>query len=509
MKLPIRSPAVLILLLAVRTMLAGPSEAWGADSPPHILFIMSDDHATNALGSYGSRLAGLDPTPRLDELAAQGARFTRAFCTNSICSPSRAAILTGQYSHRNGVYRLNQALDPAHPNVAKELREGGYTTAVIGKWHLVEEPSGFDYWNVLPGQGRYFDPVMNRIGGQRNVYQGFSADVITELARQWLAEKRAPDQPFCLMVHYKAVHEPFSAPQRFDGLYEDVVIPEPASLWEDKSHRSIGSRDHGFTIADMAERFVRRGQWQPERPFQELSREEQTRQGYQAFVRQYLRSVAALDESIGRLLDYLDESGLAEDTLVIYTSDQGYFLGEHNYIDKRWMFEESIRMPLILRYPGRIDAGIVRDAMVLNIDFAPLLLDYAGLPRLESMQGRSFRGFVQGDPPADWRQAMYYRYWMHGDGANRPAHYGIRTDRYKLIFFYGLPLGITRNPPTEPGWELYDLQEDPEEVNNVYDDPEYAGVVRQLKRQLADLKDEVGDSDEPYPRLLERRGPLR
>lgn len=470
---------------------------------------MSDDHATQAFGSYGSRLADIAPTPRLDALARQGARLTRAFVTNSICTPSRASILTGQYSHRNGVYQLNEPLDPTLPNVAKELRNAGYTTAIIGKWHLRSDPSGFDYWQILPGQGRYFDPEMLEIGGNQYVHEGYSADVITDLSLHWLEEMRDEDRPFSLMVHFKAVHEPFEYASRHAPLYEDVKIPEPQSLWEDKSHRSSGSREYGFTIEDMAGRLVQREQWQPERPLEEMSSRERLRHGYQAFMKHYLRTVAGIDDNVGRLLDYLEDAGLVENTIVVYTSDQGYFLGEHNYIDKRWMYEESIRMPFLIRYPGEIQPGTVVDDIVLNIDFAPTLLDFAGLETPGYMQGRSFRRNLNGERPPDWRQAMYYRYWMHGSGARRPAHYGIRTDRFKLVFFYGLPLGHTENEPTEPGWELYDLVKDPHELDNVYDDEAYAHIVWELKARLRALKQEFGDDDERYPQLQELHRQLR
>jgi len=251
--------------------------------------------------------------------------------------------------------------------------------------------------------------------------------------------------------------------------------------------------------------FIDRDQWDPPRPFDEMSPRQQRRHGYQAFVKQYLRAVAAIDDNVGRLMEYLDEAGLAEDTVVIYTSDQGYFLGEHNYIDKRWMYEESMRMPFIARHPGRIEPGTVRDEIVLNVDFAPLFLDYAGAEVPESMQGRSFRPLLEGEEVPDWRDAMYYRYWMHGNGARRPAHYGIRTERYKLIFFYGLPLDQTNNEPTEPGWELYDLQKDPRELDNVYGDPEYAEVVDRLKERLLEMKKKLGDTDDQYPELMSLR----
>jgi arylsulfatase A-like enzyme len=475
-------------------------------SRPNVLFIMADDHTTQAFRSYGSRLADVAPTSNIQRLAHEGARLTNVFATNSICTPSRASILTGQYSHRHGVYTLRDTLAPEHPNVAKALQAAGYQTALIGKWHLKAEPSGFDHWTVLPGQGRFFDPeFIQKDTSQRVTHEGFSADVIGDLSLQWLREQRDRNRPFVLMTHFKAAHEPFHAPERYDSLYADVTLPEPPSLWEDKSHRSPGSEPFGFTIETMARRFVERDQWSPYRPMDEMQPRERRRRSYQTVVKQYLRSVAAVDDNVGRLLDYLDESGLRRNTVVVYTSDQGYFLGEHNYIDKRWMYEESIRMPLLIRHPGEIAPGTVVDDLITNVDFAPLLLDYADADVPDAMQGRSFRANLRGAAPADWREAMYYRYWMHGNGARRPAHYGVRTDRYKLIFFYGLPLDQTENEPTPAGWELYDLAKDPHEVDNVYNDPVYADTVAHLKEELLRLKRALGDTDDAYPTLMERR----
>ncbi len=470
---------------------------------PNILFIMSDDHTAQAFQSYNSRLSDLAPTPNINRLAQQGARLSNAFCNNAICVPSRASIMTGEYSHKNDVYTLRDKIDPAHPNVAKELQNAGYETAVIGKWHLKTDPSGFDYWNVLPGQGRYFDPKMRDSKGKQHTYDGYSADVIADLSMEWLKQRESDDSPFCLMTHFKSSHEPFRFPPRNADMYKEQVIPEPPSLWEDKSHRSAGSREYGFTIETMARRMARRGQWDPPRPLDEMTKRQRLRHGYQAFLKQYLRAVAAIDQNVGRLLDYLNRADLAENTVVIYTSDQGYFLGEHNYIDKRWMYEESMRMPFLIRYPKEIEAGTVIDDLIVNVDFAPLMLDYANADIPGYMQGRSFRANLQGETPADWREAVYYRYWMHANGARRPAHYGIRTQRYKLIFFYGLPLNQTNNRPTKPGWELYDLAKDPREIDNVYNDPTYADTVKRLKQTLIRKKQQLGDSDKAYPELLE------
>lgn len=496
---------------AVRTGRTGPSEQ------PNVLFIFSDDHATQSIGSYASdpsiptvdsRLAGTARSRNIDRLAEEGARLDNCFCTNAICVPSRASVLTGQYSHRSGAYTLGDALDPGRPHVAKELQEAGYATGLIGKWHLKEDPTGFDYWLRLPGQGRYFDPRMKAKGDDEyRTYEGFCSDVITEQSIDWMRDQADRDGPFGLMTHFKSCHEPFGYPPRNEELFDDIAVPEPPSLWEDKSHRSPGSRTYGLSIETMARRLLaeNHGGWDPPQPLEEMTDRQVRRHAYQRFVKRYLRSAAAIDQGIGQLLDYLDAAGLAENTVVIYSSDQGYFLGEHNYIDKRWMYEESLRMPFMIRYPDVIQPGTTVDDLALNVDFAPTLLDLAGVEAPSYMQGSSFLPQLRGKEAPGWRDGAYYRYYQHTANGNRPAHYGLRTHRYKLIFFYGLPLGHGNlEKPTMPGMELYDLQKDPQEMDNVYEDPAYRDVARRLEQALLEKKEEVGDIDED-PELLERR----
>ena len=481
--------------------------AHGADvqsgKRPNILYIMADDHTTQAFGCYGSRLAKISPTKNIDHLASQGMRLDACFCTNSICVPSRASILTGQYSHINKVYTLADKIDPARQNVAKLMRAGGYQTAMIGKWHLKTQPSGFDYWNVLPGQGKYHNPILTEIGRDRKVHEGYVTDIVTGLALDWLA-KRDASKPFFLMCQFKSPHGPWHFAKRFKKLFDKVAIPEPASLFEDLGHRSPGSREYGYTIETLTGRMGKKNYPTGRLNVSGLSAKEARRATYQKYLKDYLRCIAGNDENVGRLLKYLDDKGLADNTVVIYTSDQGFFLGEHNYIDKRWIFEEALRMPFIVRYPPEIKPGSTNDDIIINTDFAPTFLDYAGLKTPADMQGRSFRANLGGKTPGNWRTSMYYRYWLH---CSRPAHYGVRTRRHKLIFFYGLGLGMrgAQNKPTKVGWELYDLQKDPGELRNVYGKPEYASVTRELKAELLRLKKELKDTDRKYPELMKVR----
>lgn len=456
---------------------------------PNILFIMSDDHAAHALSCYGSRI---NTTPHMDRIAAGGMRLDNCFCTNSICSPSRASILAGTYSHVNGVLTLNDRFDGRQQTFPKLLQAAGYQTAVIGKWHLghggVHDPTGFDYWCVLPGQGKYHDPDMYELGEQR-LFPGYATDVITDLSLDWL-RRRDPDQPFCLLVHHKAPHRPWEPDAKHADLYEDVEIPEPETFHDDYRHRARAASAARMRVdRDLNDRDTKRP------PPSDLSPAEVKRWKYQRYIKDYLRCVASVDDSVGRLLDYLEEQRLAEDTVVVYTSDQGFFLGDHGWYDKRFFYEESLRMPFLIRYPREIPAGSVDGHIVLNTDFAPTLLDYAGLPVPADMQGRSFRaiprGAAQGAPASDWRPAMYYRYFMHLAHHNVFAHYGIRTDRYKLIYYY-------EREPEPPEWELFDLQQDPQELHSVYDHSDYQDVVRELKAQLRRLREELGDTTDSW-----------
>ena len=459
---------------------------------PNIIFIMSDDHAAAAISAYDGRI---NQTPHLDRLAKEGVRFDNCFCTNSICTPSRAVILTGLYSHLNGVKTLADKIDGTQPNVAKMLRAAGYQTAIVGKWHLGHggdhDPTGFDYWNVLPNQGEYFNPPMIEMG-EKKVFPGYATDVITDEALRWLSG-RDRTRPFFLMVHHKAPHRPWEPDEKHAHLYDDVTIPEPETFNDDYRHRA--------TAASVARMRIDRD-LKPQDLKQPvpsgLSPEEEKSWKYQRFIKDYLRCVASIDDNVGRLLDYVDQEGITDNTVVIYTSDQGFFLGDHGWFDKRFMYEESLQMPFLVRYPAEIAPGTVIDAMALNVDFAPTFLDLAGALVPLFMQGHSLRPLWQSFVPDDWRQSMYYRYWMHMDSIHGVySHYGVRTLRYKLIYYYAQALGTSGSTDDSkpPEWELFDLEKDPYEMHSVYANPEYAGVVDELKQELTRLRNKVQDTE--------------
>jgi arylsulfatase A-like enzyme len=482
------------------------------DGRPNFLFIMSDDHAAHAMSCYGSRI---NATPHLDRIAREGMRLDACLCTNSICSPSRASILTGTYSHVNGVRNLNDGLDGRQTTFPQLLRAVGYQTAIFGKWHLghggVNDPTGFDRWCVLPGQGLYHDPEMfdseasrsaagegaagagagepgGAAGGrERKTFPGYVTDVITDLSLRWL-QARDPRRPFCLLVHHKAPHRPWQPDERHATLYEDAEIPTPETFDDDYRNRARAAGAARMTVEHhLGERDVKGT------PPEGLTPEARKRWLYQRYIKDYLRCIASIDDNVGRLLDYLDEQDLAQKTVVVYTSDQGFFLGDHGWYDKRFFYEESLRMPFVVRFPPEIRPGSTDARLVLNVDFAPLFLDYAGLPVPEAMQGRSFRPLLRGETPPGWRTAMYYRYFMHCDPShNIYAHYGVRTEHHKLIYYY-------ETQPDPPEWELFDLLQDPGELRSVYGDPAYADVRHALAAGLHRLRVALGDTTNPWP----------
>jgi arylsulfatase A-like enzyme len=460
---------------------------------PNILFIMSDDHASHAMSCYGSKI---NKTPNLDRIADGGMIFNNSFCTNSISTPSRASILTGTYNHINKVTTLDTKMDNRLQTFPKLLHGKGYQTAIFGKWHLGTGPehcpTGFDSWAVLPGQGLYHNPdfiFKGPGGGERKVVKGYVTDIITDMSLDWL-KKRDRQRPFCLLCHHKAPHRHWEPDEKHAHLYLDRDIPEPETLYDDYSNRSSAAVEATLRIGrDMNEKDLKC------EINRNLSEKELRKWAYQRYIKDYLRVIASVDDNVGRILDYMDEEGLTENTIVIYTSDQGFFLGDHGWFDKRFMYEESIKMPFIIRYPEEIKPGSVNDNMILNVDYAETFLDYAGVDIPSDMQGRSFRPLLNGKLPENWQTSMYYRYWMHCGGHNVYAHYGVRTLQHKLIYYYSQALGQEGavDDPKVPEWELFDLKKDPHEMENVYHKPEYNGVTENLKEELHHLQRKVGD----------------
>ena len=455
--------------------------------------VLTDDHAAHSISAYGSVV---NETPRIDEIALAGARLDNCFVTNSLCSPSRASILTGTYSHINGVTTLETPIDSSQPTFVSQLRDAGYRTAIVGKWHMGDgeghNPVGFDYWDVLIEQGEYFEPRFLSKEGLR-VVPGYATDVITDLALEWV-ESLEGDAPWCVLVYHKAPHRPWQPDAAHAGMYSDP-IPVPATFTDDYSTRTSSARRAAMRIAEHLN-----AEDLKQSPPAGLSYEQEALWKYQRYMEDYLACVASVDDNVGRITDWLRERGEFDDTLLMYSSDQGFFLGDHGWFDKRFMYEESLRMPFVLSYPRAIAAGTVLDGITTNVDFAQTILDAASVPPHERMQGRSFWPELTGgkaDAPAE---GMYYRYWEHDDVFHKaPAHYGYRSDRYTLIYFYNDGLGLAGTGPfTYPGeWELYDLGTDPEQLANVYSDPAYASVVTDLTARLWRAQAAVGD--EPHP----------
>lgn len=444
---------------------------------PNILYIMTDDHAAHALSCYGSKV---NKTPNLDRIAEEGMRLTNCFATNALCAPSRATILTGKYSHLTGV-RTHQSppFDNSQMSYPKLLKQAGYQTAVVGKWHLKSNPSDgmFDYWNILPGQGAYHNPRFIDMGTTRTI-KGYVTDIVSDLSIEFL-KKRDPKKPFLLLSHHKAPHRPWEPDAKHANMYEETSIPLPANYFDDYKNRATPAEKALMRVArDM--NFVDLKSTPPA----ELSGRARDEWFYQRYMEDYLRCVASVDDNVGRLLDYMRDNGLMENTIIIYTSDQGFFLGDHGWYDKRFMYEESLHMPFLVRYPKEIKPASTSDAFVINADFAPTLLDYAGVKAPGEMQGKSFRTILAGNNPADWRKSMYYHFFEHMDVDHKVArHYGVRTDRYKLIHYY--------HPMDE--WELFDLQKDPKEMKSVYADPEYAATLIELQEELQRLRKQYQD----------------
>ena len=491
---------------------------------PNIIFIMSDDHAWQAVSAYNERLQYVAPTPNIDRIAQDGMLFERCLVTNSICGPSRATILTGKYSHLNNfptnVGRDNH-FDGSQQTFPRLLQDGGYITAMIGKWHLGSEPTGFDHWDILPGQGHYYNPTFINKDGSYDVH-GYVSDIITDKTIGWLKSLESDSRPFMVMMHHKAPHREWEPGPKYLNRFQGVEFPEPFNLFDDYSGMGTAAREQDMSIEITMRIAEDLKMWPPDasggtydrtigrmdeqqrklwdmtyEPIREeferlnLEGEDLVRWKYQRYLYDYLATIQSVDESVGHVLQYLEESGLDENTIVIYTSDQGFYLGEHGWFDKRFMYEESYRTPLVIRWPGVIKPGSVNSNIVSNLDFAQTFLDVAGLPDPADMQGRSMLPLLRGERVSDWRIAHYYHYYEYPSVHSVKRHYGIATDRYKLMHFY---YDIDE-------WEMYDLETDPHEMQNVYNDPSYQIIRDELHRRLDDLREKYGETAEDSFRM--------
>ncbi len=501
----------IVLAIGTRSRLDAADAESNVNVQPNILFIFTDDHAISAISAYGSKLI---QTPNIDRIAREGMLFKNCFVTNSICGPSRAVILTGRHSHENGFIDNQSRFDGSQTTFPKLLQTAGYQTAIIGKWHLVSDPTGFDHWDVLPGQGSYYNPELlsqsktPRGSNQKRIVEGYTTDIITDLSLEWITNNRDSSKPFLLMCQHKAPHREWApGPEELD-LFRGESFPEPSTLFDDYAGRARGAAEQEMTIAhhmtalDLAlvspknltptQRERYEGAFRSENEAMkkaQLSGEALVRWNYQRYVSNYLRCVAGVDRNIGRLLDFLDASGLAKNTLVIYSSDQGFYLGEHGWYDKRWMYEESLRMPLVARWPGVITPGSLDDHLVQNLEFAQTFLDIAHATTPAEMQGKSLLPLMQGKNPVDWRSSVYYHYYEFPQPHRVPSHYGIRTDQHKLIWYDSIG-----------DWELFDLKNDPQELRSIHADPNSAELFKNLRSQLLKARKTAQDNTgQPFP----------
>ncbi len=494
------------------------------NTKPNIVFIMSDDHAYQAISAYGH---GLNKTPNIDRIAKEGAIFNRGFVTNSICAPSRAVMLTGKHSHINGKVDNIQAFDWNQDNFAKMLQKAGYQTALIGKIHLNGLPQGFDYSNVLPGQGQYYNPDFIENGVKKR-YPGYVTTITTDLALDWLENKREKDKPFLLLYHQKAPHRTWMPEEKYFTLFDDKNFTPPANFFDEYKNRPAAAMHEMGIYKDMDvvydlkmldkegsinTKFKKNAQRMYDRmndkqsaawdayynpiikdfKSKKLNGSDLALWKFDRYMKDYLRTIQSVDDGVGEILNYLDKNNLSENTIVVYTSDQGFYLGEHGWFDKRFMYEESFRTPLLIKYPKEIKAGTNIDNLVQNLDFAPTFLDYAGVDISKDIQGESFRNIVNGKTNK-WRDAIYYSYYEFPGEHHVKRHYGIRTNRYKLIHFYY----------DMDEWELFDLEKDPSEMNNVYQDPSYNSVKKEMHKKLTEIRIKYKDSDTLDKENLER-----
>ena len=473
--------------------------------PPNIVFIFSDDHATNAISAYGGLFRDIAPTPNIDRIASEGTLLKNALCTNAICGPSRASILTGKYSHVNGYYKNYKGgvFDNAQWTFPQALKTAGFQTALVGKWHLASKPVGFDYYkyHISKGQqGFYWDPVYND-NGLEKVENGYATNLTTDFALDWL-EQRDDSKPFCLMLQYKAPHREWAPDTKYETLWDSIEMPYPDTFDDDYKGRELTAGKTEMTMDYFSRQDMKmsppkglskqkKQKWlhygfkpgQIVSPSKDLSSEQARQWKYQRYIKDYLATIKSVDDNIGRVLDYLKAHGLEENTIVIYSSDQGFFLGEHGFFDKRFMYEEALHMPFVIRYPKVIEPDTVLEDIVTNIDFAPTLLDMAGIEIPEAVQGESFFPNLKGKTPKDWQESMYYHYYEYPFYHRVQPHYGIRNQRYKLIHFY-YDMDV---------WEFYDLKKDPSELNNLIDSAAYKGRINKLKAELYQLKEDYGN----------------
>jgi arylsulfatase A-like enzyme len=496
-----------IVIIFVVAILAISCREKESNPQPNIVYIMADDLAAQAISAYGGLYEDIAPTPNIDRLAKEGMLFSNAFCTNSICGPSRASILTGKYSHRNGFYK-NEGGDPfdsTQVTFPKILKEAGYATAMVGKWHLWSQPTGFDYFKYHTDggeQGVYWDPIFNE-NGKSVQEKGYATNLTADFALDWLENGRDKAKPFCLLFQFKAPHRPWQPDSIYQHIFDKIEMPYPATFNDDYSTRELTAGKTMMTIENHLNNTDLKikqpvglndkelAKWKRRGDKGEYISPSDTLKGlalkqwkYQRYIKDYLACIKSVDDNIGRLLKYLDDAGLAKNTIVVFTSDQGFYLGEHGWFDKRFMYEQSFRMPLIVRYPDKIKQGTKVNDMVLNVDFAPTLLSLAHTSIPKEMQGKSFEPILFGKTPSDWRKSVYYHYYEYPKWHNVQPHYGIRTDRYKLIhFYYNVDV-----------WELFDLKEDPNELKNKYNDSSYKAVIADLKNQMQKLQNEYGDT---------------
>jgi len=477
---------------------------------PNILFILADDHARTAISAYGGINAQLAPTPNIDSIAANGALFRNMLCTNSISGPSRACLLTGKYSTTNGFYQNEGGIvfDNTQQQYQKILQENGYTTALFGKWHLFSEPKGFDYYMIhgdKSQQGTYWDPVFD-VNGKKEVRKGYATTLTADAAIEWLGQVKDGEKPFCMMLHFKAPHRPWDPDSCYTHLFDDVEFPYPATFDDDYTGReltlgeSMGTIENHLSRGDLKQTPPKgltpkeRDKWlwwggsgknQFWTPDPKLKGKELKKWKFQQYIKNYLRVIRSVDDQVGRVVKYLKDNNLYNNTIIVYMGDQGFYLGEHGLYDKRWMYEESLQMPCLISYPGLVKRGQEINELTLNIDIAPTLLDFAGVEIPKDIQGCSMKGLLTNDQVVknNWRKSAYYQYFEYPKWHNVQPHYGVRTNRYKLIhFYYNIDV-----------WELYDLEKDPYEVMNVYADPNYKDIVKELKAEIVKLQKQYGD----------------